>query len=191
MQGRSAACTAGGLRAGCTYRVRVCAFNLVGEGASSVPVNISTAADVAWQPSPPHPIQRWQQALQLAWQPPRHDGGSPIQAYRLEGCRGQSLPQPHPLLQRVLTRSPKTATALNMSATTRASMVLPQRRIWSKGNLSLLEAYIHCDMEGCSSIPANAACLQWVQFPFDQLLSCSLNRLRWLMSFESAVEKLF
>ncbi|KAK9833069.1 hypothetical protein WJX74_006307 [Apatococcus lobatus] len=89
--GRSAACTAGGLRAGCTYCVRVCAFNLVGEGAFSVPVNISTAADVAWQPSPPQASQRWQHALQLAWQPPRHDGGSAIQAYRLEGCRVGAL----------------------------------------------------------------------------------------------------
>lgn len=102
MQGRSAACTPGGLRAGCTYRVRVCAYNMAGEGSFSVPVNISTAADVAWQPSAPHASQRWQHALQLAWQAPRHDGGSPVQAYRLEGCRGQAplhLIRPACLLQ--------------------------------------------------------------------------------------------
>ncbi|KAK9847425.1 hypothetical protein WJX84_006386 [Apatococcus fuscideae] len=86
-QGRSAACTPGGLRAGCTYRVRVCAYNAAGEGPYSVPVDISTAPDVASQPSAPHATQRWQQALQLAWRPPQHDGGSPIHAYRLEGCR--------------------------------------------------------------------------------------------------------
>lgn len=91
MQGRSAACTPGGLRAGCTYRVRVCAYNAAGEGPYSVPVDISTAPDVASQPSAPHATQRWQQALQLAWRPPQHDGGSPIHAYRLEGCRGSFL----------------------------------------------------------------------------------------------------
>ena len=93
MQGRSAACTAGGLRPGCIYRVKVCAYNAVGEGKYSVPVDISTAPDVAGQPSAPHASQRWQHALHLVWKPPQHDGGSPIQAYRLEGCRGWSMSQ--------------------------------------------------------------------------------------------------
>ncbi len=89
VQGHSTGCTAEGLRPGCTYRVRVCAYNAVGEGAYSVPVDISTAPDVASQPSAPHATQRWQHALQLAWKPSQHDGGLPIQAYRLEGSRGQ------------------------------------------------------------------------------------------------------
>lgn len=88
MQGEAAACTVGGLRAGCTYRVRVRARNAAGHSSYSAPADVKTAADTPEPPSAPAAVSRGTDTLTVAWEAPSHDGGSPIMSYRLELCRG-------------------------------------------------------------------------------------------------------
>ena len=88
MQGSSTACTIGGLRAGCTYRVRVRAHNAAGESPASAASDVRTAPDVPDAPAAPVASAAPSHALELAWDPPRHNGGCPVQAYRLELSTG-------------------------------------------------------------------------------------------------------
>lgn len=88
MQGSSTACTIGGLRAGCTYRVRVRAHNAAGESPASAASDVRTAPDVPDAPGAPVATAAPSQALELAWEPPRHNGGCPVQAHRLELSTG-------------------------------------------------------------------------------------------------------
>ena len=87
-QGDAAACTLSGLRAGCIYRVRVRARNDSGYSPYSQPADVGTAADVPGQPSAPAAISRTAHTVAVTWEPPAHDGGSPVVSYRLELCRG-------------------------------------------------------------------------------------------------------
>ncbi|BDA40522.1 probable fibronectin type-III domain-containing protein 3a [Coccomyxa sp. Obi] len=86
-QGEAAACTVSGLRAGCIYRVRVRARNDSGYSPYSQPTDVGTAADVPGQPSAPAAASRTAHTLSVTWEPPAHDGGSPVLSYRLELCR--------------------------------------------------------------------------------------------------------
>lgn len=88
VQGSSTACTIGGLRAGCTYRVRVRAHNAAGGSPASAASDVRTAADVPDAPAAPVATAAPSHALELAWDPPRHNGGCPVQAYRLELSTG-------------------------------------------------------------------------------------------------------
>lgn len=86
-QGPSKTCTLGSLPSGCTFRVRVRAFNAAGAGEYCLPVDMATSPDVPGAPEPPAVTARHQAALALAWGPPEHDGGSVVAAYRLERRR--------------------------------------------------------------------------------------------------------
>lgn len=88
LQGSAAACTVGGLRAGCLYRVRVRARNAAGFSPHSQPADVRTADDVPEQPSAPSAAAHTSETLSVTWGAPGHDGGSPITSYRLELCRG-------------------------------------------------------------------------------------------------------
>ena len=90
VQGHTKSCTLGGLPAGCTFRVRVRAFNATGAGEYCQPVDLATAPDIPAPPPPPTVTSRQQTAVGVAWAPPEHDGGSAVASYRLEQrCLGR------------------------------------------------------------------------------------------------------
>ena len=71
--GGDCACTLGGLRAGCTYRVRVRAVNSAGEGPYSAAVDAATAPDV---PDPPTALAA--SSRQQTGEPPLGGGGQQL-----------------------------------------------------------------------------------------------------------------
>ncbi|KAK9824568.1 hypothetical protein WJX72_011385 [[Myrmecia] bisecta] len=86
-EGTATAHTLGGLRSGCTYRVRVRACNEAGYGPYSVGADVATSADVPDPPPTPVPLIGSPTRLVLQWRQPIYDGGSEITGYRLEYCR--------------------------------------------------------------------------------------------------------
>lgn len=84
VQGSSKACTLAGLRGGCTYRVRACAFNAHGIGRFGPAADVHTSPDVPEPPPSLAPSSRRQTGVTLAWAEPEHNGGSVVTSYRLE-----------------------------------------------------------------------------------------------------------
>jgi fibronectin type III domain-containing protein 3 len=83
-EGCDPACTLGGLRAGCTYRVRIKAVNAIGEGPYSMAVDVATAHACPEAPETLSALSRMQDRLVMTWNPPPHNGGTPILSYKLE-----------------------------------------------------------------------------------------------------------
>ena len=63
LQGPGKACTLGNLRAGCTYRARVRAFNQQGPGPTSMPADVATAPAVPEAPASLAPTTRNQTGI--------------------------------------------------------------------------------------------------------------------------------
>lgn len=88
-KGTAPSCTITGLRAGCAYSARVRAANAA--CCWSQPLEACTAPDTPDEPDAPWMCGSSAATLQLAWQPPVHDGGQPLEAYRVQlRCRGAS-----------------------------------------------------------------------------------------------------
>jgi hypothetical protein len=85
-QGQQLAATCEVLHPGCDYQVRVAAANGEGRGDYSAPKWLTAAPDVPCAPEPPSVPHREAQAVFVDWARPSHDGGAPIQRYRLD-CR--------------------------------------------------------------------------------------------------------
>ena len=92
VQGPEHACTARNLQPGHRYQVRVRARNAAGPGAHSRPAHFSTAANVPAPLGLPQTSQRGRDGLRLSWPEPQHDGGAPVQGFRLEMCAGAARP---------------------------------------------------------------------------------------------------
>ncbi|GLC41641.1 hypothetical protein PLESTF_000270000 [Pleodorina starrii] len=101
-EGEALACTINSLCPGCTYRVRVRARNSAGWGVWAVPVTLTTAPDVPETPHSLQPTSSSPTTIVITWAPPRHDGGSKVQRYRMEMASAECLcgrcPPQQPLL---------------------------------------------------------------------------------------------
>ena len=93
-RGTDVSCTIGSLRAGSVYRVRVRAVNEQGPGQYSFPVDVPTAPAIPEAPAPPSAGARSQDTLLVQWNPPPHDGGAPIVAYKLCCRLGGPIEEP-------------------------------------------------------------------------------------------------
>eukprot|EP00884_Botryococcus_braunii_P015739 jgi/Botrbrau1/2849/Bobra.0125s0054.2 len=82
-EGTSTAHTQEGLRAGCTYEVRVRAANKAGFGPYSPAIDIVTAPDVPTSPGIPRAVSRSMNSLVVEWGAPGHD------VRRIEDCGGE------------------------------------------------------------------------------------------------------
>ena len=90
-RGTSPFCTVSGLRAGCTYTARIRAAD---SALWSEPLHASTAPDTPDEPDAPWMCGSSAEALQLAWQPPVHDGGAALTAYRVQLRRRGAAAEP-------------------------------------------------------------------------------------------------
>eukprot|EP00850_Spirogloea_muscicola_P023099 SM000328S12469 [mRNA] locus=s328:19945:26895:- [translate_table: standard] len=82
--GESSSCEVRGLQSGRVYRFRVTAQNEVGRSTPSLPTELSTGMSAPAAPCRLTSSQRHSNSFALSWQPPAHDGGSPITGYEVE-----------------------------------------------------------------------------------------------------------
>ena len=93
LQGPQTTCSFDGLKAGCSYRLRVRAQNSAGPGPYSSAVDFKTASDVPDPPGGPRVAGAAADMLLLEWDHTPHDGGMKLQSYHIEMSRG-AIPCP-------------------------------------------------------------------------------------------------
>lgn len=64
--------------------MRIRAQNSSGWGQYSIPGDVKAAPGVPHAPTAPKAVGQSAVAVELAWEAPKHDGGSDIASYRLE-----------------------------------------------------------------------------------------------------------
>lgn len=78
------AATIGGLQAGCSYKVKICAETSAGLGAFTYPMDCHTTAAKPWPPRQLSMHAAGPTSLLLEWEPPEHDCGAEVVAYRVQ-----------------------------------------------------------------------------------------------------------